>query len=146
MSEQDWENLPSITTRENDDGGQRSSAITEKDTAVFAREVDGVIDLTRPEKDKLNKIDLESKIEKEKIVLKKIKDIKVKKMYTCYQNLWTAFVANNNIVNEHDDVALVRFFQSIQGRYSPNSRFTNTMECLPSLHKYLEQQMQIKKQ
>ena len=37
-------------------------------------------------------------------------------MYTHYQNLWTAVVANNNIVNEYDDVALVRFFQSIQGR------------------------------
>ena len=42
-------------------------------------------------------------------------------MYTPYQNLWTTFVANNNIVNEHDDVALVRFFQNIQGRYSPNT-------------------------
>ena len=42
-------------------------------------------------------------------------------MYTRYQNLWTAFVANNNIENEHDDVALVRFFKSIQSRYSPNT-------------------------
>ena len=78
-------------------------------------------------------------------------------MYTHYQNLWTAFVANNNIVNEHDDVVLVRFFQCIQGRYSPNtlwviysclnSRFIDNYGVnligLPRLHKYLKQQTQL---
>ena len=33
-----------------------------------------------------------------------------------YWNLWRAFVANNNIQKEHEDLALVRFFQSIQHR------------------------------
>ena len=80
-----------------------------------------MMDLTRIEKGELNNIDMESMIDKtEKIVLKK-KDVKVKKMYTRYQILCTSFVANNNIVNEHDDVALIRFLQSIHGRYSPNT-------------------------
>ena len=64
MSKQDEENLPSITTRKNDAGGERSSVIKEKDTALFARVVDGMIDLTRIEKGVLNKIDLESMTEK----------------------------------------------------------------------------------
>ena len=78
-------------------------------------------------------------------------------MYTWYQNLWTAFVANNNIENEHDDVALVRFFQSIHGRYSTNSlweiysclnsRFIDNygvnLKGLPRLHKYIKQQTQL---
>ena len=78
-------------------------------------------------------------------------------MYTHYQNLWTAFVANNKLANEYDDVALVRFFKGIEGRYSPNtlwviyswlnSRFIDNygvnLKGLPRLHKYLKQQMQI---
>ena len=78
-------------------------------------------------------------------------------MYTHYQNLWTAFVANNNIVNEYDDVVLVRFFQSIQGRYSPNilwviysclnsmfiENYVMNLKSLPRLHKYLKQQTQL---
>ena len=78
-------------------------------------------------------------------------------MYTSYQNLWTTFVANNNIDNEYDDVTLLRFFQSIQGRYSPNtlwviysclnSRFIDNygvnLKGLPRLHKYLKQQTQL---
>ena len=122
MSKLDQENLPSITTRGNDSGDERSSVMKEKDTAVFAREVADMMDLTRIEKGELNKIDLVSMIDKtEKIVLKKKKDVKVKKIYTRYQNLWTAFVANNNIENEYDDVVIVKLFQSIQGRYSPNT-------------------------
>ena len=60
MSKQDQENLPSITTRKNDAGGERSSDIREKDTDLFAREVDDMMGLTRIEKGVLNKIDLES--------------------------------------------------------------------------------------
>ena len=96
MSKQGQENLPSITTRKNGAGGERSSVNKEKDTALFAREVDGMMDLTRIEKGELNKIDLESmiaKTEKNGSQGKK-KDVKVKKMYTSYQNLWTTFVAN----------------------------------------------------
>ena len=48
----------------------------------------------------------------EKMVLKEKKDVKVKRMYTRCQNLWTALVANNDIVNEYDDVVLVRFFSN----------------------------------
>ena len=48
----------------------------------------------------------------EKMVLKENKDVKVKKMCIRYQNLWTAFVANNNVENEYDDVALVRFLKA----------------------------------
>ena len=78
-------------------------------------------------------------------------------MYTQYQNLRTSFVANNNIGNKYDDVALVRFFKSTQRRYSPNtlwivysclnSRFIDNygvnLKGLPRLHKYLKQQMQL---
>ena len=64
MSKQGQENLPSITTREKDAGGERSSVNKEKDTTLFAREVDGMTDLIRIEKRELNKIDLESMIAK----------------------------------------------------------------------------------
>ena len=63
------ENLSSTTTRNDEPGGDRSSGIKEKDTAVFAREVDGMMDLTRMEKGELNKVDMESMIDKtEKMV------------------------------------------------------------------------------
>ena len=58
------ENLSSITTRNKEAGGERSSIIKEKDTAVFAREVDGIMELTRIEKGVLNKVDLESMTDK----------------------------------------------------------------------------------
>ena len=74
-----------------------------------------------------------------------------------YQNLWTSFVANNDISKEYDDVALVRFFKIIQGRYSPitlwviysclNSRIINNygvnLKDLPRLHKYFKQQTKL---
>ena len=73
-----------------------------------------MMDLMRIKNGELNKIDLENMIEKtEKKVLKKKKDVKVKNIYTQYSNLWTSFVANNNISNEYYDVVLVRFFKSI---------------------------------
>ena len=53
------ENFPSIATRKDEAGGERSSVIKEKDTAVFARAQDGMTDLKRIEKGELNKIDLE---------------------------------------------------------------------------------------
>ena len=123
---------------------------------LFAREVDGMMYLTKIEDGEINKVDLERMIEKtEKMVQKK--DLKVKKMYMQYQNLWTSFVENNNINNEYDDVALTRFFKSIQGRYSPNtlwvvyscwnSRFIDNyrvkLKGLSRLHKYLKQQTQL---
>ena len=36
---------------------------------------------------------------------------KSKDMYMWYQNLWTVFVANNNMIKEYDDVALVRYWK-----------------------------------
>ena len=128
-------------------------------TPVYdTREVDGMMDLTRIENGEINKIDPESMSAKtEKKSSQGKKGCYVKKMYTCYQNLWTAFVANNNIENEYDDVALLRFFQSIQERYSQNtlwviyscinSRFIDNygvnMKGLLSLHKYIKQQTQL---
>ena len=147
--------LPSTATRNEIPGDERSSVSKDKDTALFSAAVDGMMDLTRIENGEINKLDLESIIAKtENMVLEKKKDVRVKKMYTRYQNLWTAYVANNNIENEFDDVALVKFFRSIQGRYSPNtlwvvysclnSRFIDeygvNLKGLPRLHKYLKQQ------
>ena len=72
------ENLPSITTRNDDPGGESSSVNKEKDIALCTRAVDGMMDLARIENNVLNKIDLESMIDKtEKMVLKKKKDVKV---------------------------------------------------------------------
>ena len=48
------------------------------------------------------------------MILKNKKDAKVNKMYTRYQNLWRAFVANNNIMDKYDDVALVRFLKAFR--------------------------------
>ena len=58
------ENLPSIATRNNKSGGEKSNAIKAKDIALFAREVDGMENLTRVEDGELNKVDLESMIGK----------------------------------------------------------------------------------
>ena len=107
------ESLPSITTRSDDPGSVKSSVNKAKDTALFTRAIDGMMDLIRIENNELDKIDLESMIDKiEKMVLKKKKRCQGKKMYTQYQNLWTAFVANN-ISNEYDDVTLVRHTRKI---------------------------------
>ena len=66
-------------------------------------------------------------------------------------------MANNNIVYEYNDVVLVRCFQSIHDKYSPNTLCV-TYSCLNSrffdkygvnfkglsrLHKYLKQQPQL---
>ena len=83
MSKQGQKNLPSITTRENGAGGERSSVNKDKDTALFAREVDGMIDLTRIEKGELNKIDLESMIAKtETMILKEKRMFQWKNVHT----------------------------------------------------------------
>ena len=74
------ENLPSITTRTDGPDDERISVNKEKDIALFAKTVDGMVDFTRIENGEFNKIDLEGMIEKtEKIVLNKKKDVKVKK-------------------------------------------------------------------
>ena len=74
------ENLPYTTTRNNEPGGERSSVIKEKDTALFARAVDGMMDLTRVENGELNHFNLENMIDNtKKLVLKKKKNIKIKK-------------------------------------------------------------------
>ena len=44
------ENSPSITTRNDEPGGERNSVTKEKDTALFAGEVYGMMDLTRIER------------------------------------------------------------------------------------------------
>ena len=76
-------------------------------------------------------------------------------MYTRYQNLWRVFVANNNIREEYDDVALVWFFKSIQNRYSSNTlfygclnsrsiyKFIDDLKGLPRLHKFLTNQTKL---
>ena len=82
------ENLPSITTRTDEPGDERSSVNKAIDTALFGQAVDGMMDFRRIENGELNKIDLESMIENtEEMVLNKKKDVKVEKMYTPYQNL-----------------------------------------------------------
>ena len=50
------ENLPSINTRTDEPGDERSSVDKEKDTTFFAKAVDGMMDLTRIENGDLNKI------------------------------------------------------------------------------------------
>ena len=50
MSKQGQENLPSITTRKRDAGGEKSSVNKEKNSALFAREVYVMMDPTRIEK------------------------------------------------------------------------------------------------
>ena len=74
-------NLPSITTRNKNPDDERSSVTKEKDTASLSHAVDGMMDLTRIENGELNKIDLESIINKtENMVLEQKKDVRVKKM------------------------------------------------------------------
>ena len=57
------ENLQSITTRTDGPDDERSSVNKEKDTALFAKALAGIMGLTSIENSDLNKIDLESMIE-----------------------------------------------------------------------------------
>ena len=73
-------NLQSITTRTDGPDDKRSSVNKEKNTALFAKVLDGIMDLTSIENSDLNKIDLESMIEEtEKTVLNKKKMLRQKK-------------------------------------------------------------------
>ena len=122
-------NLLSITTRNDEPGGE---SIKEKDATIFSKEIEGIMELTRIENGQLNKVDYESLTEKTvKMILKNKKDAKVNKIYTRYENIWRAFVLYNNIMEGYDDVALVRFFKSIQSRYSPNTLWV-VYSCLNS--------------
>ena len=76
------ENLLSTTSRNDEAGGERSSAIKEKVTAVCAREVDDMIDLTRIEKIELNKVDQESMIDKSGKWCSRKKMLKSKNVHT----------------------------------------------------------------
>ena len=155
MSKQ--EDLPSITTRKGGPGGERSSA-TVGDTAMIVKEVDEFLDLARIEDGVINPQDIESLIEKtSSMLVENKKDVRVKKMYTRYQNLWTEFVAKNNVLDEYNDIELVKIFKLIKPRYSPNTlwviysclnaRFIDlyglNLKGLPRLHKYLKQQTQL---
>ena len=115
-------NLPSIATRNDEPGGEKSIVAKEKDTIIFSKEIDGIMELTRIENGQLNKVDYESLMDKtDKMMLNNKKDAKANRICTRYQNLCRAFVANNNIKEKYDDVALVRFLKSIQYRYSANT-------------------------
>ena len=86
-------NLPSTATRNDNPGGERSSVTKTKDTALFAAAVDGMMDLTRIENGELNKLDLESMIEKtEKMVLERKKEVRVKQMYMRYQIIYISCI------------------------------------------------------
>ena len=90
------------------------------------------MELTRIENGELNKVDYNSLTEKTaNMILKNKNKSKVDKIYTRYQNLWRAFVANNNIMDKYDDVALIRYLKSIQNRCSPNTLWV-VYSCLNS--------------
>ena len=55
MNEQ--KDLPSSTTRNDEPGGERSSVMKENDTAIFSKEIEGIMELTRIENGELNKVD-----------------------------------------------------------------------------------------
>ena len=72
MNEQ--KDVPSITTRNDETGGERSSVIKEKDTAMFYKEIEGIMELTRIENGQLNKVDYDSLTEKTAQVILKNKN------------------------------------------------------------------------
>ena len=149
-------NLPSITARPEQPGNERSGAlsttkITEETMPDLVRDM---LMLARIKDNEVNEKDLEEVVENTNVLLKQHhKDESVRKMYTRYQNLWSTFVANNNIENEYDDVMLVKFFESIQSSYVANTlwviyscinsgfidRFGLNLKGLPRLKKYLKQ-------
>ena len=93
-------------------------------------------------------------MEKTKALTKQhYKNESVRKMFIRYQNLWSTFVANNNIENEYDDLTVVNFFKIINSCYSANTlwviyscinaglidRFGLKLKGLPHLKKHLKQ-------
>ena len=63
--------LPSITIRNDEPGGERTSVIKEKETAIFSKEIEGFMELIRIENGQLNKVDYDSLTEKfAKMILK----------------------------------------------------------------------------
>ena len=77
-----------------------------------------MMDLTWIEKGEVNKIDLQSIIdETENMVLKKKERCESEKNVCMVPESVHFLCSKHNIENEHDDVALVRVFQSIKSRY-----------------------------
>ena len=107
MNKRDYSSL--ITTRYDDPGGKKSSAIKQA-TALFAKEFDDKLDLVRIEDGEVNKIMASPN------GAEKYKTYKSKKIYTQYLNLWTTFVADDNIKDGFDDEVLVRFFDGTKSR------------------------------
>ena len=53
----------------------------------------------------------------------------VHKMYTRYRNMWLTFVAKENMQNKYDDAKLVKFFDQIKSKHSPNTLWI-TYSCI----------------
>ena len=108
--------MPSIIARPVEPGSERSGAkSTTKMTEETVPNIEkNMLVLTRYKNNEVNEKDLEDVVENTNALINEhYKNNAVRKMYTGYQNLWSTFVANNNIENEYDDLMLVKFFEGI---------------------------------
>ena len=112
-------NLPSIITRPLQPGDERNGVAntTIADEDMLAQKVIEMLNITRYRNGEVNEEDL-AQIVKNKILIKQsFKNQEVKKMYTCIQNMWAAYVAKHDIKDEYNDATFVSFFESIKGGY-----------------------------
>ena len=112
MSKQTDNNLLSIITRPVQPGDERSgvSNTTVADEDVLAQEVTEILSITRYRNGEVKEENLAQVVQNIEILLKQIfKNQAVKKMYTRYQNIRSAYVAKHKIRDKYNDVVLVNF-------------------------------------
>ena len=151
------DHLPSITTMDCTYCSERSGgkATTVIDDETIPKKVEEMLCFTRMSGKEVNEEDLQAVVKNTEVLLKSYyKNEHVRKMYTRYQNMWRTYVAKEKIENEYNDICLVKFFNQIKERYSPNTiwviyscinadfidRFGINLNRLPRLKKFLKNQ------
>ena len=100
MSNQIERNLPSTIIRPVQPGDERSGVAntTIADEDMLAQKVTEILIIIRYRNEEMNEENLVQVVKNTEILLKKsFKNQVVKKKYTCYQNIWAAYVAKHDI-------------------------------------------------
>ena len=146
--------LPSITTMDctycSERGGEPSTTII--DDKIIPKKVGEMLGFTRMNGKEVNEEDLQAAVKNTEVILKSYyKNKEVRKKYLRYQNMWRIYVAKKQIEDEYNDISLVKCFNEIKDRYSPNTiwvifsciyadfikRFGVNLNRLPRLKKFL---------
>ena len=113
-------NLPSITTRK--PGDKRSVAKRSTETTNLSNlpeKVGEMIEVTRIGNVMVNEDDFKRVVKNMGKLSKDNKKLKqVSQMYETYQQMWDSCLDKNNVLEEYNNVELMKFFNEIKPRYS----------------------------